>query len=659
MVDSIGLLGEIYEEVGDADLLIDRLQFDREVIEKLKNGETYTLQCTKEGIPELLKKYGIEFKELLRHSMVKMLQKVHQGEFEEKFNKFNIKLDVPANYKLQDLTPEDEKIPRTFDCVVTALDSRKTFVERAVLTCDHCGDSELVPCNEDRVIPSTRCLTPKCKGNKMTVNTGSMVTRYIQTCILQEPLEQAKRSSPVSFVGKLIGDDVGMAYMGQRKKITGVFKTKYKPTKEEYDINIDVMEMIDLDDVELAMPSDELLKKLKEQSKEDGFLDKIAKCFAPHIYGNTDIKKSIMLMLAGGVNGKKRGDINMLLIGDPSMAKSELLKFGNEVTQKSMFTNGRGSSGAGLTIAVVKDERIGGWMASSGVYPLCNEGFVFVDEFDKMTKEDRSAMHEVLEQGTCSIAKAGIQITQQAKCSTLAAANPRYGKYDSSLSLMDNIDLPIPILSRFDMIWLILDKVSDVDDTFKAEHILSYYGEGKQAEITLDVKELLSYVNYVRKLKPVLTAEASTELIKIYKKMRETWSKQGDKAVPVGVRQLESLVRMSMAHAKLYFKDKVDIGDVCKVTELFKASFKSHGIDLDSGVITQGILPTKLTKEQEFRHVFNDCKDKLGHVSVEDVIKKLGEMSGWNSEKAKNKWKMYVTNGNLMVCIDGRYRWDD
>jgi len=659
MPDSVGLLGEIYEEIGDADLLIERLEYDKEIIEKLKNGDTYTLQCTHEGILEMVTKYGIDFKELAHHSIKKMLVKVHQGEMEEKFNKFKIRLDVPVDYKMQDLTPEDEKVPRTFECIVTALDSRKTFVEKAVLECNSCGDRELVPCNDDRVIPSTRCLTPRCKGNKMTVVTGSMITKYIQTCILQEPLEEAKRSSPVSFIGKLIGDDVGMAYMGQRKKITGVFKTKYKPTKEEYDINIDIMEMIDLDDVELVKPSKELLVKLRAEAKEEGFLDKIAKCFAPHIYGNLDIKKSIMLMLAGGVNGKKRGDINMLLIGDPSMAKSELLKFGNEVTQKSMFTNGRGSSGAGLTIAVVKDERIGGWMASSGVYPLCNGGFVFVDEFDKMSKEDRSAMHEVLEQGTCSIAKAGISITQQAKASTLAAANPRYGKYDSGLSLMDNIDLPIPILSRFDMIWLILDKINDVDDTFKAEHILSYYGDGKEKDIRLNVKELLSYVNYVRELKPTLTPEASAELIKMYKKMREVWSKGGDKTVPVGVRQLESLVRMSMAHAKIHFKDKVDKSDVCKVTALFKASFKSHGTDLDSGVIVQGILPSKLTKEQEFKHVFRDCADKLGHVSVEVFIKKLGDKSGWSSEKAKNKWKMYVTNGNLMVCVDGKYRWDD
>ena len=217
---------------------------------------------------------------------------------------------------------------------------------------------------------------------------------------------------------------------------------------------IDVSYIEDLDDVKLVKPTDSELKKLKEDSKEPDFINNVVRSYAPHIYGYSQIKKSLLLQLAGGVNGKRRGDINVLLVGDPSMAKSELLKFGKKITQTSIYTSGKGTSSAGLTIGMVKLSD-GTMIAQAGVLPLCSGGFAFIDEFDKMNKLDRSSMHEAMEQQTVSRAVAGTNLTLPAKTSILAAANPKFGKYDPAESLGENINVPPALLSRFDLIWLI------------------------------------------------------------------------------------------------------------------------------------------------------------------------------------------------------------
>ena len=248
--------------------------------------------------------------------------------------------------------------------------------------------------------------------------------------------------------------------------------------------------------------------------------------------------------MAGGVNGKRRGDINVLLVGDPSMAKSELLKFGKKITQTSIYTSGKGTSAAGLTIGMVKLSD-GTMIAQAGVLPLCSGGFAFIDEFDKMNKLDRSSMHEAMEQQTVSRAVAGTQLTLPAKTSILAAANPKFGKYDPAESLGENINVPPALLSRFDLIWLIKDKVDLHSDMAKANHILNTYSDDKEMEKPyLEPKQLMAYINYIRTAKPKLSNETRREILKIYEKMRQL-SKEDESALAIGTRQLEALIRLS------------------------------------------------------------------------------------------------------------------
>jgi replicative DNA helicase Mcm len=454
------------------------------------------------------------------------------------------------------------------------------------------------------------------------------------------------------FYGKVIGDQVGTSFVGQKKRIVGIFRSDIDQKKDEHDVFIDILSLSDVDDVEEILPSDEELVKIKEDIKEGEFINKLVKSYAPHIYGYDTIKLSCLLQLVGGVESKKRADINILLVGDPSMAKSELLKYGKEVTQKSIYTSGKGTTSAGLTIGMVKlgDGRM---VAQAGVLPLCNGGHAYIDEFDKMNKDDRSSMHEAMEQQTVSIAKAGVNMTLDAKTSILAAANPKFGNYDDNLTLMDNINIPSPLLSRFDLIWLIKDKVNVTEDAQKARHILDGFTNTEvNNECRFDTKQLTGFINTAKKCQPVLTKEVREEIIKIYEKLRQTSNEQFN----IGIRQLEALIRLSMAHAKLQFKREVEIDDIEAVRKLLVNMYENFGIDITSkGLQSQLFTTGKMTKEQKYHKIWADCEDKEGKVKLTEFMRML-EAEGISNLEATKLFHRWENTNTIKLMADGTYK---
>ena len=333
------------------------------------------------------------------------------------------------------------------------------------------------------------------------------------------------------------------------------------------------------------------------------------------------------------------------------MAKSELLKFAKTVTNRSIYTSGRGSSAAGLTIGMVKMDS-GKFVAQAGVLPICDNGFAFIDEFDKMNKEDRSSMHEAMEQQTVSIAKAGIQMTLPTRTSILAAANPKYGMYDSDVTLRDNIDIPAPLLSRFDMIWLIKDRVHVTEDMEKANHILNSFTQ-KDISTYFDSEHLMSYLNYARKLKPVLLEESRSKLLNIYEKMR---SASAQSEMPVGTRQLEALVRLSMAYAKLNLREEVRISDIENIESLIKIMYEAFGQSLDTGSLQQQIFfDKKNTKQHDALQIWNTCKDEEGNVRLLKFQKALVE-AGLQEDEAKRLIDGWEKNNVVKLNKDGSYK---
>jgi len=267
-----------------------------------------------------------------------------------------------------------------------------------------------------------------------------------------------------------------------------------------------------------------------------------------------------------------------------------MLKFCSRIAPRGLYTSGRGSTAAGLTAAVVRDTS-GIFMLEAGAVVLGDQGLVCIDEFDKMRPEDRSALHEVMEQQSASIAKGGIVATLNARTSILAAANPMFGKYDPFKNLTENVNLPIPLLTRFDLVFVVRDIPSQEKDRQIAQHIISQHGtSGTDTTSLIDVDILTKYLAYAKRNDPILTKEAENKIMEFYLKMRSVEGEDKEKMITITPRQLEGLIRLSTARARLLLKNQVEGDDADRAIYLFNEMLKNAGIDVNTGKIDIGVL---------------------------------------------------------------------
>jgi DNA replication licensing factor MCM5 len=337
-----------------------------------------------------------------------------------------------------------------------------------------------------------------------------------------------------------------------------------------------------------ATYTEEEEQEFLEMSRRPDLYQVFADCIAPSIYGNQDIKKAIACLLLGGSKKilpdgmKLRGDINVLLLGDPGTAKSQLLKFVEKVAPIAIYTSGKGSSAAGLTASVQRDTTTREFYLEGGAMVLADGGVVCIDEFDKMRDEDRVAIHEAMEQQTISIAKAGITTILNARTSVLAAANPVYGRYDDLKSPGENIDFQTTILSRFDMIFIVRDAHDRARDETIAKHVMNIHMGGRgiedQAEAEIPVEKMKRYISYCKqKCAPRLSPEAAEKLsshfVSIRRQVHSTELESNNRSsIPITVRQLEAIIRITESLAKLTLSPIAHESHVDEAIRLFLAS---------------------------------------------------------------------------------------
>jgi len=533
-------------------------------------------------------------------------------------------------------------------------------VRVAMFYCNRCNSSVAVP-QDGRVFKEPyKC--ESCGKSEFRFSPDDSQWIDIQKIEIQEPLEMLKGGEQARRIELWIEDDfTDVVTAGDTIIINGILRLtppKIKGSVFQKFIEANYLEGIqkEFEDIEITEEEEEEIKKL---AKDPAIYDKVISSIAPSIYGYREVKEAIALQLFGGRSGKKlpdgttvRPDIHLLLIGDPGVAKSKMLQYVDNIAPKSIYVTGKGTTGAGLTATAEKDEFAdGAWTLKAGALVLAGGGIAAIDEFDKMGKEDRSAMHEAMEQQTISIAKAGIVTKFKANTSILAASNPKFSRFDPYKTPAEQFDIPPTLISRFDLIFPVKDIVDIEQDRNIADHILKMHGtEEDLSDLmpVIDVDFFRKYISYSRKnIKPILTKDTADKLKDYYVTLRSS-SHAG--AIPATPRQLEALVRLAEASAKIRLSSTVTVADAERAINLTNFVLQEVALDKSSGMLDIDRIATDHPKaaRDKIRIVEETIRGLIGGdaegntASLKDIIDSLAEhgVSKMEAEKYLDELKL-------------------
>ncbi len=463
--------------------------------------------------------------------------------------------------------------------------------------------------------------------------------------------------SPISDKRSNPGTKIGI--VGAVKEVPIILREGGQSTR--FDLMVDANAMVSvIEDFSKIELDDEEVSRIQELSRDPKLFTKLINSIAPSIYGHERVKEALLLQLFGGIRKMRndgvstRGDIHILLIGDPGGGKSQMLKRISIVAPKARFVGGKGTSAAGLTASVVRDEFLRGFALEAGALVLANKGICCIDEMDKMSPEDRSAMHEALEQQQVSIAKANIQSTLNAETTVLAAANPKLGRFDAYQTIAKQIDLPPTLINRFDLIFPIRDIPDKDTDDKMARFILQLHSKVTSEEADVPTGFLRKYIAYAKQmLRPTLTDTAIQEIQDYYVKMRTSEIVEGQiTAVPISPRQLEALIRLSEASARARLSEKVTKKDARRAINLIAYCLAQIGLDPETGKIdidrmATGIPTSERSKIIGVREIITELESRTGSIiSVHDITREAVD-KGMKQEEVDESIERLKRSGDI------------
>ncbi|MHC1635389.1 MAG: minichromosome maintenance protein MCM [Candidatus Methanospirareceae archaeon] len=594
-------------------------------------------------------------------------------------------IKLPRKIKIREIRSEDIGKLVSIEGLVSKATEVRPRIVRAKFECPFCHHTFDVEQDDRKFKEPVECDRESggC-GRRAQFRLIVEQSKFVdaQKIRLQESPEELRGGELPEAIDVNLEDDLsGLVAPGDRVVVTGILRSYQRTTQYGkspfFDIYLDGVSLEkkeeEFEEIEITEEDERRIMELKNQPD---IYEKLIRSIAPSIYGYEEIKEAMVLQLFSGVpkrlpDGTRiRGDIHVLLVGDPGVAKSQLLNYLVKLAPRGLYTGGKSSTSAGLTAAAVKDEFGGGrWTIEAGALVLADKGIAAVDEIDKMRKEDRDALHEAMEQQTVSIAKAGIMARLNSRCALLAAANPKFGRFDRYTPIAEQINMPPTLLSRFDLIFTMMDKPDEEIDMKTAEHIIEtlYTGEliarrENKSGIEEDIEQtdkmepeippelIRKYVAWSkRNVFPVMTEEAKKRFLEFYIELRRQGYDE-EAPVPITARQLEALIRLGEARARARLSDKVTLEDAERVINIVMHCLKKVFVDPETGKldvdwVTIGTTKSRRDRARVLRDIIKELEREYGEdVPVEEILD-MAEERGIEREKAEEIIDMLERDG--------------
>lgn len=601
-------------------------------------------------------------------------------------------INVPDKTKIKDLRSNHVgKLVSIEGLVRKATEVRPKLTE-AGFECLSCGNITAVEQDDTKLKEPAECSHRVCrKKGPFKLNFTHSKFVDAQKIRLQESPEGLKGGQqPQMLDANVEAALAGKVFPGDRVAMTGLLRVAQRQYQNVKSTTFDLFleaNSIEIQDKEFQdieiLQEDEV--KIVELAGRAGIEQAIVSSIAPSIFGYESVKEAIALQLFSGVpktlpdGSHIRGDIHILLVGDPGIGKSQLLRYVVQLAPRGIYASGKSSTSAGLTATAIKDEfGDGRWTLEAGALVLADQGIAAVDEMDKMRSEDRSSLHEAMEQQTVSVAKAGIMANLKSRCALLGAANPRYGRFDPYESIAEQINMQPTLLSRFDLIFVLTDVPNESADTGIAKHILQSHFAGELASSGMPNQEveaamsiispeieaelLRKFIGYAKRVNPILTEEAKQQFIDYYVGLR----RQGGEGspIPITARQLEALVRLAEASARMRLSKWITLEDAKRVIQIVEACLKEVGVGVDpetgkrdvDGLIT-GKSKSQQDRIKSIRDIMRELEQEVGTAPLDKIVERASKF-GFDKDKVEADIARLSQDGAIIEPVrhSGNYR---